>query len=279
MSNHVHLVVETPQANISRFMQSLMTAYTMYYNKKHNRSGHLLQGRFGGKPVEGDEYLLKLTRYVHLNPVHTGEMGKRNLEEKREYLRSYRWSSFRAYIGLTKEIEGLETGPVLAQMVGVKPKKQRAYRQFVETGLAGTDEEFHALIKGSSEGIGSAEFQEKIQVAAEAKLHALRRPEDARFRLAVSPRKPEEILVAVANAMTVTIEEIRSRQRGNMARCIAAKMLSRHGGLSTREIAKELGLKWGSAVSWQIRKADNGMRKDRKVQRQVQTLERSLRPS
>ena len=78
MSNHVHLVFETPTANCSAFMQSLLTAYTVYYNIRHQRHGHLFDGRYKAKLVEGDcasgEYLLALSRYVHLNPVRVGKL-------------------------------------------------------------------------------------------------------------------------------------------------------------------------------------------------------------
>ena len=62
MSNHVHLVVETPRANLSQFMHRLQTSYTVYFNLRHQRAGHLVQGRYGAVVVEGDEYLLKLSR-------------------------------------------------------------------------------------------------------------------------------------------------------------------------------------------------------------------------
>ena len=61
MTNHVHLLLETPEANLSVFMQKLQTAYTIYYNLRHDRTGHLVQGRFGAKLVEGNEYLLMLS--------------------------------------------------------------------------------------------------------------------------------------------------------------------------------------------------------------------------
>ena len=60
MRNHVHILCETPQANLSAFMHKLQTAYTVYYNLRHRRSGHLMQGRFGAELVAGDEYLLRL---------------------------------------------------------------------------------------------------------------------------------------------------------------------------------------------------------------------------
>ena len=66
MTNHVHMVLETPRANLSQFMHRLQTAYTVFYNRKHKLSGHLLQGRFGSTIVKEDEYILKLSRYVNL---------------------------------------------------------------------------------------------------------------------------------------------------------------------------------------------------------------------
>ncbi len=69
MANHFHLVLETPRGNCSPFMQSLLTSYTVYFNLRHGRHGHLFDGRYKAKLVEGDEYLLGLSRYVHLNPV------------------------------------------------------------------------------------------------------------------------------------------------------------------------------------------------------------------
>jgi len=76
MLNHFHLVFETPRANCSAFMQSLSTSYSVYYNLRHARHGHLFDGRFKAKLVEGDAYLLALSRYVHLNPVQVGELKR-----------------------------------------------------------------------------------------------------------------------------------------------------------------------------------------------------------
>ena len=69
MDNHLHLVLETPCANLCRFMQSVLTGYIVCYNLRYRCHGHLTQGRYGARLVAGDDYLLKLSRYVHLNPV------------------------------------------------------------------------------------------------------------------------------------------------------------------------------------------------------------------
>ena len=68
LDNHYHLLLETSQANLSQIMQYLNTAYTIYYNTKHKRHGHLFQGRFKSILIEADSYFAELTRYIHLNP-------------------------------------------------------------------------------------------------------------------------------------------------------------------------------------------------------------------
>ncbi len=79
MRTHFHALLETPQANLGRFMHSLNTAYTAFYNTRHRRHGHLFQGRYGAKPVEGDSYLLSLSCYIHLGPVHIKRIKGRGL--------------------------------------------------------------------------------------------------------------------------------------------------------------------------------------------------------
>ena len=104
MTNHIHLVVETPQGNVSRFMHRLQTAYTVYFNRKNNHSGHLFQGRFGSSLVEEDQYILKLSRYVHLNPVFLRAYRNKSDRERVDILRKYPWSSYRSYIGKCKRL-------------------------------------------------------------------------------------------------------------------------------------------------------------------------------
>ena len=98
MLTHFHLYLETPRANLGRFMHSLETAYTVYSNLRRERHGPLV-GRYKAKPVEGDSYHLALSRYVHLNPVRTTAARRRPVEERLKRLRNYRWSSYRAYAG------------------------------------------------------------------------------------------------------------------------------------------------------------------------------------
>jgi len=90
MDNHYHLLIETPLANLNQLMQNINTSYTVFINRKYGRSGHLFQGRYKAIVIDKDNYLLSLSRYIHLNPVRA------NIVDSPE---QYRWSSYREYVG------------------------------------------------------------------------------------------------------------------------------------------------------------------------------------
>ena len=94
MENHFHLVASTPEGNLSKWMHQLKTAYTVYFNRRHQVVGHLFQGRFKSTVIEAEKYLLEVSRYLHLNPVRGMVLGQGTASERRERLREYRWSSY-----------------------------------------------------------------------------------------------------------------------------------------------------------------------------------------
>ncbi len=277
MSNHVHLVVETPEANLGRFLHRLQTAYTTYFNLRHGESGHLTQGRYGAKTVEGDEYLLNLARYVHLNPVFVGGMREKELKERRKALRGYRWSSYRQYLG-KRESKVVEEGPLLAMMPGRGIGRHRVeFRKYVEAGMAETDEEFLALKERSRLGIGSEEFCGKMQELYERVLRGRQRPEDVALRRVGRRLEPGRVVEAVCRHFGEVPESIGRRTRGGWLRAVAARMLSRHSGLTQREIAPLLGVGTGKAASVQLSRLAIVLKHDRRLARQVDQIEKELR--
>ena len=90
MGNHYHLVIETPDGNLSKGMRQLNGVYTQASNRRHGRVGHLFQGRYKAILVDGDAYLLELTRYVVLNPVRAGMVAHPG---------DWRWSSYLEMVG------------------------------------------------------------------------------------------------------------------------------------------------------------------------------------
>lgn len=126
MSNHYHLLIETPRANISRGMRHLNGIYTQSFNKQHKRTGHVFQGRFKAILVEKESHLLEVARYVVLNPVR-GKMAK--------HPGQWAWSSYRATAGEIASPAFLSTGWLLKQF-DQQPKRARvSYQRFVDAGV------------------------------------------------------------------------------------------------------------------------------------------------
>ena len=95
MPNHYHLVVQTPRANLSAAMGWFQTTYTIRFNARHRRSGHLFQGRFKAHLVEADAYAMELIKYIHLNPVRPKDKRRAIPVDRKAALLRYRWSSHR----------------------------------------------------------------------------------------------------------------------------------------------------------------------------------------
>lgn len=276
MRNHFHLLVETPRANLGAFMQGVLTGYGVHFNRVHRSHGHVTQGRYGARLVEGAEYLLKLSRYVHLNPVKTGAMAAKPLEERRAYLGQYPWSSFQGYVGLSARNEFVDYGAVLALMGGRQSEQSRRYREFVEDGIAADDEEFQAILGRSVRSIGSDRFREWVDRGYRELAERQPVPQDVAFRRIGQVLSAERILEAVAQVAKVTPEELRIRRRDSRWRGVASRMLCRYGGLTQRAAAALLGVETGVAVSCQIKNLDRLVKSDAAFGRLVQSLEQRL---
>ena len=130
MPNHIHLFARTPKPNLSRGMQYLLSGYANWYAKRHQRTGHLFQGRFKAELVEDESYLWTLSRYVHLNPVR----GKRPLVD---HPSEWAWSSYPGYWWKSARVEWIDYESVLGAWQGEMGGKnsELSYRRFVESGL------------------------------------------------------------------------------------------------------------------------------------------------
>ncbi len=126
MDNHFHLVVETPDGNLSMGMRQLNGVYTQAFNKQHQRSGHLFQGRYKAILIQKDSHLLEVCRYVVLNPVRA-----RRVKDPGQWP----WSSFSATAGRERPPACLTTNWVLSQFSGKREKAEREYRRFVVSGI------------------------------------------------------------------------------------------------------------------------------------------------
>ena len=276
MANHAHLVLETPEGNLGRFMQSLTTAYTVYFNLRHGRHGHLLDGRYKAKLVEGDAYLLGLSRYVHLNPVQVGGIEKKPIEEQREYLRGYRWSTYPSYIGKRKPYDFVEYGPLLAEVGGKGKERRRRYQEYVETGLWEKDEEIKGALRASACGIGGESFLAWVSEQYGKMVEQQKRPEDIALRNVIEGQKPEEVLKVLGDVLGIVVEEFKKRRRDSWTRTLASYYLARYAGLTQREAAEFLRVGTGSAVSKQIKRLVDERGNNRKLAKMMEQIEAKL---
>lgn len=277
MSNHFHLLVETPRGNLSKFMQSLNTGYTVYFNRRHERHGHLLDGRFKSEVVEGGSYLLKLSRYIHLNPVEVSSLKKRDIQERRAQLRAYRWSSYRCYIGKEKVPDYLETGPLYSLIKVYGKGGARGFCEYVEYGLAHNDTELQEILKQASKGIGGAEFRRKIETERAKLIRQHKQPEDVAFRRRIGNLSTGIILAEVARFYNVSEDDLVKKKKGSLLRPITARMLFRFGGCNQREIANLLGITTGAAVSIQLKRINLLEATHRNLRKELSRLEEIIR--
>lgn len=150
MTNHYRLLIETPKANLSRGMQLLNGVYTMRFNRRHRRVGHVLQGRYKAILVERESHLLELARYVVLNPVRA---------EMVQSPRELPWSSYRATSGQAEVPGMLHIDWILAQFDTRRDRAVRAYREFVRR--VSSFDVWEGLRAGSL--LGSESFVETVR--------------------------------------------------------------------------------------------------------------------
>ena len=277
MDRHFHLVLETPRANLSRFMQSVLTGYSVYFNLRHNTIGHVMQGRYGAQLVEGDDYLGKLSRYVHLNPVQVRAVKNRPLDQKVLHLRSYRWSTYRGYIDKRRRYDWIDYQPILALMSGKASNREREYGQFVETGLAETDKEFARLMESHPRSLGSDAFRLWVDKAYAELREQTGNQEDIPFRREAALADIDFILRTVAKQFGVREHKLCARMYGSSARAVALRMLCMHADLSQREAGRRLGYKTGSAAHVQLKRLVARMEESKRLRKQVAQIEKSIR--
>lgn len=127
MDNHYHLLIETPEGNLSAGMRQLNGVYTQAFNRVHHRDGHLFKGRFKAILVEKESYLLELCRYIVLNPVRAGITAQPE---------EYRWSSYLAMLGSVPRPLFLATEWLLGNFSTALAESCRRYRNYVKEGMS-----------------------------------------------------------------------------------------------------------------------------------------------
>jgi len=230
MDNHYHLLIETPEANLSRGMQRFNGRYTQAFNRRHHRVGHLFQGRYKAILVEKDAYLLELCRYIVLNPVRAGMVGAAD---------AWRWSSHRELLSGREEGAWLASEMLLRLFSEQRVTAVQRYARFVAEGVeAGCPwEQLHGqtFIGGASflaecrERIADLEFDRDIVFAQQ------------------HPERPdaEAVLADVARVFGVGRHEVLDRKLSRESYHTAVFLLRRVCNLSLKDVAEMAGISIG----------------------------------
>lgn len=244
MDNHYHLMMKTPEPNISKAMHYIDTVYAIRFNKMTGREGPVFTGRYCSVLVQGDAHFLELTRYIHLNPIRA------NMIEKPEY---YKWSSYRAYIGHCTPQPWLHTRYVLSNF---SKEGATSYQAFVdeqyELGLQINFDEFYKR-SPVPPFLGSREFIKEV------KKHVVLKgqEEDISQRKYLRQKyELEDIIQVVMKVTNVTRAKIllATRGRRNDERLVFMFIAREKCGYTLNEIRDYMGLKCRTTITMGVKR-------------------------
>jgi len=253
MTNHDHLLVETPEPNLSTGMQFLNGSYSGYFNARHRRVGHLFQGRFKAQLIEEEGHYREISRYIHLNPCRVRGRPLASISE----LASYPWCSYPGYHRASKMLDWVSYDRVLREMgPGDAAARRRRYRGFVTAGLAAgvsspLEDAVHGLL------VGSEQFVSRIKELLDTRPADRAVPELNGLRA-----KPhlEQIIKVVLREFGQDEDDpwCVGRRADDASRAVAAHLARRRYGYSAKSVAKALGYSHPSSVSHAVRRIDVG---------------------
>lgn len=237
MKNHWHLLAQTSLGNLSDFMRHFNITYTSYYNRRHNLTGHLYQGRYKSFLVDKDNYLTIVSRYIHLNPIRTAGFAKMKVEEKLNYLFTYPWSSLPGYLDQLKRLDFVDVSFVLAEYGGDTPNGKLRYRQQIAEDLKASPEIKNQIIGQSI--LGNDEFVSKIQEKYVVAHKDRERPGVAKVHRYLS----QDAVLTIVKQQT-GMQQVLNATGTN--RQIIMTMLYKFAGMNNREIGELLGVDYST---------------------------------
>ena len=289
MDNHYHLLLETPEANLSRAMHWLNVSYGVWFNRRHRRHGHLLQGRFCAFAVEEEAGWQELARYVHLNPVRVAGLGLGKsaraasrvgvgaapspelVEERLRRLREFRWSSYLGYAGYERPLAWVWREP-LAGLCGGRSAEERcnALRSYTEGAVrqGGVESPWPRVVDGIA--LGSAAFARRLRAEARGN-----RREQKSLRAEPEVTTWPEIVRALERAKGEAWRDFLDRH-GDWGRDAALWLGRRAGRMRLADLGERAGGLDYAVVSKAIARFGLRLSVDAAVRRQLAAIQKQL---
>lgn len=263
MTNHYHLLVQTPDGNLSRCMRHINGVYTQRFNREHNFDGQLFRGRYKAVLVADDGHLLEVLRYIHCNPLDAGLV--KNLDE-------YGWSSHQGYLSKAKGWQWLAKDFLLDMLAGEKDQQVEAYRVFVSQGNPKKIEKFYSL-KNLPTVLGGESFTNWIKLTFRQVRENKESPE-ARY---LTP-SAEQIIAVVCNYFQVGQAQLLLSRRGNenMMRDLAIYLVRRTTRDTLAAVGRHFAISSYSTVSSVVERASRQIQQDRQWRKHHDALMRLI---
>ncbi|MCP3887962.1 MAG: transposase [Desulfobulbaceae bacterium] len=263
MNNHYHILAQTPQANLSRFMRHLNGVYTQRFNRFHGYDGQLFRGRYKSILVEEDSYLLELVRYIHRNPLRA---------EIIDNLANYAWSSHHGYLSTTKKWTWLYKNHIFSMLNADINNRRKAYLQFM--GQNESDELLTIFEKKKWPSLlGSNDFISWVkETYFEKKIHR-QIPESIQLAPAISM-----IIEEVCQGYKVKAKDLLIGQRGksNEPRNVAIYLGRVLRNDTMMELGKTFGMSGYSPASSAVERVKKNLQVNRKLQKKIEEIKQSL---
>ena len=269
MPNHFHLLVTTPEGNLSEFMRHFNISYTSKFNRRYRRVGHLYQGRYKAFLIDADNYLLEVSRYIHLNPIRIKAYAKKSIEEKWDALLRHKKNSLWGYFSLGRRSDFIDYKNVLGYMGRDNRKGRQNYRQFVLWGIEQKID--NPLDIGKGHGVvGEDDFIQWIKEKYSSKEKAKR--EQPALRELKREKNPEELIEKFAQMIGKEKGEICKRGRKTIERAMLMELLYRYCELTQPEIGRLVGGIDYSAVSQARKRLQIRMEREAKLRKRFDKL-------
>ena len=272
MRNHFHLLVQTPLGNLSEFMRHFNITYTSWFNRRHSRVGHLYQGRYKAFLIDADNYLLAVSRYIHLNPVRTKAFENMGANETWNALLEFQNSSLHGFLDAGQKDDFVDYEKVLGQIGGTNKVGRARYRRFISQGI--DKERENPLEIGRGVGIiGEKSFVEFIKARFPKSSLAREQPE---LRALQNNATPDSVVSAVSNMLNIPKEALCRKGKNAIERAMLMEALYRFCGISQKKIGEVVGGIDYSAVSQARKRLRDRINKDKTVRRRFEYIAASL---
>ena len=263
MSNHYHILLQTPEGNISRCMRHLNGLYTQRFNRRHGFDGQLFRGRYKSILVCNDSHLLQLVRYIHKNPLKAGVVKE---------MQDYEWSSYKGYLSYSRKWKWLHKDYIFSM---ITPQKKGRLKPFIEFMQDDDSQEVTNLF--SKKNLPSIFGPESFITKIKEKYYFSKTDYEIPESKSLAPLS-DDIISVICGYYNASFNELLVSRRGvfNKPRNVAIYLLRNIRGDNLNDIKNIFQINAYSTVSSIIQTVSKLTKSDRKLRQQIEEIKDNI---